>query len=139
MIGLAGLASADSLLIALRQTGIVRRLPELPGDRWGANQVVTSSAAFALGVPDASLGAAAFAIAAALTSRLGAGAARRRPLAALGLLVTATGIAAAGASYLWQMLVVKKQLCAYCLVASGVGFTLLPMAISEVARRDGEA
>jgi len=138
MIALAALGAADTLLIALRQAGVIRRLPEIPGRLFRSNDVVTSPAAFALGVPDGPVGAAAFALIAALTSRLGAGPPRRRPVATLALLGVNGGVVLAGAHYLRQMLSVQKKLCAYCLVASGLGFTLLSLVASEVAALERE-
>src|SRR5881392_3924437 len=89
LIVTAALAAIDAVVVGLRQTGVLRRLPEPPGRVWDSNGIVTSRAAYVVGVPDAPLAAAVFATAMVLASRLGDSPLGRRPLVALALFGTA--------------------------------------------------
>jgi hypothetical protein len=131
LIWISALGAIDSLVVGLRQTGALSHLPDPPGRRWHSDAVVTSRAAYAMGVPDAPLGALAFTLVMAFAARLGGAPASRRPLARLGLLA-ASGAAATGAAfYLWDMLAKERRLCAYCLGTAAASFAVLPLALRE--------
>jgi len=132
IVAVAALAAADAIVVALRQTGVIRRLPEPPGRIWDTNRVVTSPVAYAMGVPDAPIAALVYLSMIGFATRLGARHPRRRPWSALGLATGATGAAAGGAFYLWHMLAREKKLCPYCLGTASASFTLLPLAIPEL-------
>ena len=132
IVALAAVAAADAIVVALRQTGIVRRLPEPPGRIWDTNRVVTSHVAYAMGVPDAPIAALVYLSMVGFAARLGGRHARRRPWSALGLAAGATGAAAGAAFYLWDMLAREKKLCPYCLGTATASFTLLPLALPEL-------
>ena len=141
IVALAALAAADAIVVALRQTGIIRRLPEPPGRIWDTNRVVTAPVAYAMGVPDAPIAAVVYLSMIGFAARLGRRQARRRPWSALGLAAGATGAAAGAAFYLWDMLAREKKLCPYCLGTATASFTLLPLAMPELgdALRLGDA
>ncbi|MFL5305055.1 MAG: vitamin K epoxide reductase family protein [Polyangia bacterium] len=132
IVALAALAAADAIVVALRQTGIIRRLPEPPGRIWDTNRVVTAPVAYAMGVPDAPIAAVVYLSMIGFATRLGRRHARRRPWSALGLAAGATGAAAGAAFYLWDMLAREKKLCPYCLGTATASFTLLPLAMPEL-------
>jgi uncharacterized membrane protein len=132
VVALAAFAAADAIVVALRQTGLIRRLPEPPGRIWDTNRVVTSPVAYAMGVPDAPMAAAVYLAMAGFAARLGRRAARRRPWSALGLAAGSAGAAAGAAFYLWDMLAREKKLCPYCLASAGTTFALLPLALPEL-------
>lgn len=132
LMALAAAAAADALIVALRQTGLIRRLPEPPGRIWDTNRVVTAPVAYALGVPDAPIAALTYVALLVFAARLGARPARRRPYSALGLAAGALGVAAGAAFYLWDMLAREKKLCPYCLGTAAASFTMLPLALPEL-------
>lgn len=76
---LSALSLLDAALVALRQMGAIGRLPDPPGP-FDSDEVVTASEAYALGAPDAALGAVLHALALVLAGtgidRDGRGAAR---------------------------------------------------------------
>ena len=135
LIVTAALAAIDAIVVGLRQTGVLRRLPEPPGRIWDSNGIVTSPAAYVLGVPDAPLGALGFVTAMVLASRLGDSPRGRRPLVALALFGTAATAAIGAALYLRDMLVDKKRLCPYCLVTAAASFSLVALSAPELSRR----
>jgi uncharacterized membrane protein len=132
IMALAAVAAADAIVVALRQTGIIRRLPEPPGRIWDTNRVVTAPVAYAMGVPDAPIAAVVYLSMIGFAARLGRRHARRRPWSALGLAAGATGAGAGAAFYLWDMLAREKVLCPYCLGTATASFTLLPLAMPEL-------
>jgi uncharacterized membrane protein len=132
LVAVAAVAAADALIVALRQTGLIRRLPEPPGRIWDTNRVVTAPVAYALGVPDAPIASLVYLSIIGFATRLGSRHARRRPWSALGLAAGATGAAAGAAFYLWDMLAREKKLCPYCLGTATASFTLLPLALPEL-------
>ncbi|HVY37635.1 MAG TPA: vitamin K epoxide reductase family protein [Polyangia bacterium] len=132
LMAIAALAAADAVVVALRQTGLIRRLPEPPGGIWDTNRVVTSPVAYAMGVPDAPLASLVYLAMIGFAARLGRGNARRRPWSALGLAAGAAGAAGGGAFYLWHMLAREKKLCPYCLGTAAASFTMLPLALPEL-------
>jgi uncharacterized membrane protein len=129
----AALAAVDAIVVALRQTGIIGRLPEPPGRIWDTNRVVTSPIAYAMGVPDAPLASLVYLSMIGFAARLGGRHARRHRTSALGLVASSVGVAAGGAFYLWHMLAREKKLCPYCLGTAAASFTLLPLALPDAA------
>ncbi len=132
VIALASLAAVDAIVVALRQTGVIRRLPEPPGRVWDTNRIVTAPVAYAMGVPDAPLAAATYVALIGFAARLGRRPAWRRPWSALGLGAGALGAAAGAGFYLWHMLARERRLCPYCLGTAAVSFTLLPLAVPDL-------
>jgi uncharacterized membrane protein len=132
LMALASLAAADAIVVALRQTGVIRRLPEPPGRIWDTNRVVTAPVAYALGVPDAPIAAVTYLALIGFAARLGRRPAWRRPYSALGLATGALGAAAGAAFYLWDMLAREKRLCPYCLGTATTTFAMLPLAVPEL-------
>jgi uncharacterized membrane protein len=61
-----GVAIISLLPVALLQLKVVDRLPELPGSLFNSSRVVTSQAAYPLGIPDSLLGLASYATTLAL-------------------------------------------------------------------------
>jgi uncharacterized membrane protein len=122
LIALAAAALADSVAVALRQLGIVKRLPDVPWRGFDANAVTTSPAAYPLGVPDATLAIGAYA------TEIVAAAGWRRLL----MLAVAGGTAGA-AYYLWQMAAVEKRACLYCLGAIAASFAMVPLTVKQLS------
>jgi uncharacterized membrane protein len=130
----AGLA-ADFALIGMRQYGVIKNLPDLPGRTFDSNAVITSPAAYPLGIPDSAVVVTGLGGIIALATARGS---RRTGRAAWldKLLAAAVGIGAAGATlYLYEMIVRQRRLCAYCLVGA-TGFYAMVPALRHVLKGD---
>jgi uncharacterized membrane protein len=114
-------------LASLYQTGMVRRVPELPFDRFDANRIEASAQGYqVLGVPDAVL--AVFNNASTmLLATLGGPGARPRALRAL-LAAKVTVDSAYVAKLAVDQATQHKLLCTYCLVASAATWGALAPA-----------
>ncbi len=132
LMAVAALAAVDAVIVGLRQTGIIRRLPEPPGRIWDTNRVVTAPVAYALGVPDAPVAAVTYLALIGFAARLGGRSPRRRPWSALGLAAGTAGAAAGAAFYLWDMLAREKKLCPYCLGTATATMAMVPLALPEL-------
>lgn len=122
---LAGLALADSIPVLLRQTGVIRRLPDVPWRGFDANKVTVSREAYPFGVPDAIPACALYATELALVA-----ARRRRPSKWIDRLLAAciAGGAIAASYYLYEMIAVEKKACVYCLTALAANWAMVPLA-----------
>jgi uncharacterized membrane protein len=121
-----------SLLVSLRQLGLLSHLPEPPGRVWDSDAVTTSRAAFVLGMPDGPVGALGFVVALVLTGRLAGSAPGRRRWASAGLVASAAASAIGAALYLRDMFVREKKLCPYCLTTAASSFALLALSLPEL-------
>jgi uncharacterized membrane protein len=122
---LSALALVDTALVALRQLGAIRHLPDLRLSWIDSNAVTTSVPAYLFGTPDAALAAGSYAF-----NLIAAGAKGKTwPLL---LAANALGGAIGAAGYFWNMLTKRKRLCPYCLATIAVNFTLLPLAALEL-------
>ncbi len=127
IVGSYALASLAMGAASLYQTGIVRRVPELPFPRFDANYVEASAEGYqVLGVPDAVL--AVFSNASTmLLATLGGPGPRSAPLRAL-LAAKVTVDSAYVGKLVFDQVARHKVLCTYCLVASAATFGALAPA-----------
>ncbi len=144
IIGLSVFGAAVLTLGTLRQTGLLTRLPDLPCDGFGANQVTTSDEAYAMGAPDAPVAATSFLANAALASFGTEDRAERLPWVPLLATAKAAVDLVGAAIYLRLMVVKERVLCVYCLAAAatslGAFVSTLPesrRAVRALARRRG--
>ena len=114
-------------VVALRQTGVIKRLPEVPVDGFDAEGVTLSRTAFALGVPDATLSVASLAANIPLAA---AGASDRGPWLPIAAAAKAGAESAASVWYLRR----EKSWCSYCLVAALANFAVFSLGLPEVIR-----
>jgi uncharacterized membrane protein len=129
----AAIGTVASVLVALRQIGAVRWLPEPPGRIWDTDAVTTSRAAFFLGMPDGPVGAIGFALVLTCVGRLAGSRPGERRWARAGLLLAAGGSAAGAAGYLADMFLRERKLCPYCLTTAAAAFTVVALAAREIA------
>lgn len=115
-------------LVALRQTGILPHLPELPVRTFRSESVVLSKTAFALGVPDATLSVASMAANIPLAAAGGANRAERLPW----LPVLASAVAGAQSMASLWYLRREKALCSYCLIAAAANFVVFGLTVPEL-------
>ena len=117
----------DAALMALKQFGAIKKLPDPPIKGFDSDAVVSSNAAYVFGTPDASLGAISYAATLALNGWL-------RPSRAWKILFGASvlGGALGAAGYAYDMIAREKKACAFCIPALLINFSLLPLAIGEL-------
>lgn len=134
IIGLSALGAAVLTLGTLRQTGLLKRLPDLPCDGFGANQVTTSDEAYAMGAPDAPVAATSYLANAALASLGTEERAERLPWVPLLATAKATVDVVAAAIYLRYMIVKEKVWCVYCLTAGATSLGVFISTLPESRR-----
>ena len=129
---LAGVALADSIPVALRQTNVIAHLPDVPWRGFDSNRVTTSPEAYPFGIPDALPAIGLYLTELGLLA-LG----RRRPSKWIdrALLACAAAGALAGSYYLYEMIAVEKKACAYCIVAQAASLAMVPFAWRRLRRR----
>jgi uncharacterized membrane protein len=114
---LIGFALADALVVSARQVGLIRKLPDVPGKIFDANQVTVSKAAYPFGVPDGILAVLHH------STQLGLLALGKRRL----LRWSAAAGALASIYYLWQMTFRERKACVYCIGAIAANMALVPL------------
>ncbi len=131
---LSAIGLVDFSLISLYQTGVIRKLPDLPGKIFDSNQVNASPKAYALGMPDGPLSAVVFAATMALATAGGSEKSGRHPIFDVLMGGAVLGNAAGAAEYLVDMIVNQKKACLYCLLGAGLSFASLKLAAPEAIR-----
>lgn len=119
-LSVAGLA--DFNIISLLQSGVIRRLPDIPYPIFDTNGINISKTSFAMGVPDAIISSVMFAMKMALATAGGSEKASRKPVFDLLLGAVSLGHAAGAAQMTYDMLFKKKKICIYCLAGAGIIF-----------------
>ncbi len=113
--------------VALVQTGIIHRLPDIPVRGFDSEAVTLSREAYSLGVPDGCLSLASFAANVPLAALAG----RRKWLA---VLTAKAALESTVSAWYFRR---QRAWCSYCLVAAAANFTVLGLAIAELAGREG--
>jgi uncharacterized membrane protein len=135
-LSVAGLA--DFNIISLLQSGVVRRLPDIPYPLFDTNGINTSKTSFAMGVPDAVISSVMFAMKMALATAGGGKKANRKPVFDLLLGAVSLGHAIGAAQMTYSMLFKKKKVCIYCLTGAGIIFSsaavIAPSAIKSAKK-----
>ena len=135
IVGLSLFGVAIGQVVALYQTGILRRLPDPPVGPFDSERVNASDYAYKrLQMPDAFLMVATYAVTAALAAAGGRHRAEEQPaipvaLAAKTLFDVGTNLKLAQEE--WTD---NKALCAYCQTASLVSMASLALALPEALR-----
>ncbi len=129
--GIAAGLAAELALIGMRQYGVIRRLPDLPG--FDSDAVVTSRAAYPLGIPDASLAVIGAGAIIALATAGGTRAAGRSRWHDLALGASVTVGAGSALVYLANMAKLHK-VCGYCLVGTAGFLSLVPLVARGAVR-----
>ena len=132
VVGLSLVGAVNMTLIALRQLGVIRHLPDPPLPGFDADRVTTSRAAYPLGVPDAPLAVAGLALN-VLLARAGGGddRAARAPWLPVVAAVHAGSQATAAAVYFTLMPTKIKAWCAYCLLGAAVNAAVFALTLAE--------
>lgn len=119
-------------LIALYQTGIIRRLPDLPLPMMDADKVDASDEAYEkLQMPDAILGLGSYAATMGLAAMGGKNRARTQPWIPLALAGKAGVDAVQAAKLTYDQWAKHKAFCMWCLIAAAATFAIVPLVIGE--------
>lgn len=135
-LSVAGLA--DFNIISLLQSGVVRRLPDIPYPIFDTNGINTSKTSFKMGVPDSIISSVMFAMKMALATAGGSEKASRKPVLDVMLGAVSLGHALGAGAMVYDMLFKKKKICIYCLTGAGIIFSsvavIAPTAISSAKK-----
>jgi len=130
-IGLSALGAANMSLGALRQFGLVRRLPDVPFKGFDSDAVMTSAPAFVFGFPDTPLAAAGLAANIPLAMLGGRDRARTMPWLPVSIAAKCVVEVSVAAWFLWEMRYRVHRWCAYCLLGATISTALAALAIDE--------
>lgn len=115
----------DFVPISLYQLGIIRHLPDLPGELFDSDYVNASKEAQVAGLPDGPVSLLMYA--ANLVLVTGALKKKRNVFDYL-IAGNSLGQAAGGAYYLYNMATKQKKVCVYCVTGALINFaTLVPL------------
>ncbi|MDT0691342.1 vitamin K epoxide reductase family protein [Salegentibacter sp. F188] len=109
-------------VISLLQSGVIKKLPDIPIRVFDTNNIITSKFAYIAGVPDAPVSNVLFAATMVLSTVGGSEKATRKPVFDILLGAVVLGHTIGAGIMLYDMLFRKKKLCMYCLAGAGVIF-----------------
>ncbi len=122
-------------LIALYQTGIIRRLPDLPLPLMDADKVDASEEAYAkFSTPDAIIGLGSYAATMGLAAMGGKNRAETQPWIPLALAVKSGADAIQAARLTYDQWAKHKAFCVWCLIAAAATFATVPLVIGEAVQ-----
>lgn len=131
IIGLSTVGAANMTLGTLRQTGVIRHLPDPPLPGFDSNKVITSPQAFALGIPDAPVALSGLLANIPLALAGGRDRDERRPWLPVCIAAKAVVEVAVAGWYLVQMRTKLHAWCAYCLLGASVSALVAVLALRE--------
>ena len=130
LVGIAAMACTTLL-----QTGVVKRLTELPVEGFDTKKVNSSDEAYSYGGPDSPIAIVGHGLNMVLASTGGRDRARRQPWLPLLAALVASVQGGVAAKYLfYQMPKVDKAWCPYCIVDALTHFATFALALPEAAR-----
>jgi uncharacterized membrane protein len=119
-------------LIALYQTGLIRRLPDLALPMMDANKVDASEEAYEmLSMPDAVIGLGSYAATMGLAAMGGKDRAQSQPWIPLALAAKASADALQAAKLTYDQWAKHKAFCIWCLIAAAATFATVPLVVGE--------
>lgn len=139
LILLSAAGIADFTLISLLQSGVIRRLPDIPyPEVFDTNGINTSKTSYAMGVPDAVISTVMLAMKMALATAGGSEKASRKPVFDVLLGAVSVGHALGAAQMMYKMFFNKKKVCVYCVTGAGLIFAsaavVAPTIVSSVKK-----
>ena len=126
---LSALGAVDFAIISLYQLGVIRHLPDPPGRIFDSDHVNASDKAYALGIPDGTLGLGLYALTLILAGAGGDVRGGRSGIFDVLLGGAVIAGAAGAAHYLYDMIRNQRRACPYCLFGAATHFAMLPFAI----------
>ena len=134
VVALSSLGAASLGLIALYQTGIIKRLPEPKLPYLDAERVDASPEAYEwLSTPDAILGVTSFGVTMTLAAMGGRDRARKQPYIPLALAAKTVLDVFNAARLTRDQWTKHRAFCIWCLIAAGSTLASLPFVIPETA------
>lgn len=134
IILLSALGLLDFTTISLYQTGIIKRLPDLPHSLFDSNTVNASEDAYMFGAPDGPISASAYAATMVLASAGGSHRTGRKTAFDLALGATIAGNAAGAIYYLYNMAFKQKKVCLYCVTGAAINIASAIIVAPTVVR-----
>jgi uncharacterized membrane protein len=126
---------ASMAAVTLYQMGLIRHLPDPPLHRFDSDQVNASDIAYQYGVPDGTLTLAGHATNAAMAAFGGVRRAAEQPWVPIAASGKAGLEAAVATKYLfYQMPVVEKKWCGYCIVDALMHIGAFALTLPEALR-----
>lgn len=120
IIILSALGLLDFSIISLYQTGVIKKLPDLPFPIFDSNKVNSSTEAYQMGAPDGPISATVYGLTMILASAGGTKATGRNSAYDL-LLGGAIAANTAGALYyLYDMIFKQRKICLYCVTGAAI-------------------
>jgi uncharacterized membrane protein len=121
---LSAIGIADFSLISLLQSGVIKRLPDIPyPEVFDTNGINTSKTSYAMGAPDAIISTVMLALKMALATAGGSEKASRKPIFDILLGGVTLGHSFGAAQMTYNMLFKKKKVCIYCLTGAALIFS----------------
>jgi uncharacterized membrane protein len=117
---LSALGLIDFAIISLYQSGVIKRLPELPFKAFDSNKVNAAPEAYKMGAPDATVSALLYAGNMVLATAGGTKASGRKPVLDLLLASVIAGNAGGAVYYLYDMIFKQKKVCPYCIAGAAI-------------------
>lgn len=137
VIALSALGLFDFSIISLYQTGVIRKLPDIPLPVFDSNKVNASKEAYQFGVPDGPVSAVIYSLIMVFAAAGGSEKARK-PVFDL-LLGGAVAANLSGALYyLYDMAFRQKKICLYCVTGAAINIAsaviIAPTVFKTIAR-----
>jgi uncharacterized membrane protein len=138
IILLSTLALCDFGFIALYQTGVIKKLPDIPLPIFDSNKVNGSKDSYQMGTPDATIATLNHAMNIVLSAAGGNEAASRKPGFDVALGAVVLGNAAGAVRFMMNMITKQKKICIYCTAGAIINFTsaviIAPVVIKSLRR-----
>ncbi len=135
VLGLSMVGVAAGVIVGLYQTGVVKHLPDLPGDLWNADKVDASDYAYKrMRTPDGLMMIVSYGLTAALAGAGGEDRARRAPLLPLAAAAKVLGDAVFALKLGREEWAENEALCWYCQGATLASLASVPLVLPEAAK-----
>ena len=134
VIALSAVGLIDFSIISLYQTGIIKKLPDIPHHLFDSNKVNASKEAYQFGVPDGPIGATTYGLIMTLAAIAGDKRTGRRPWSDLLLGAVVAGNFAGAAYYLYDMALNQKKVCIYCVAGAFINIASAVIIAPNVKR-----
>jgi uncharacterized membrane protein len=120
-------------MVSLFQTGVIEHLPDPPIDGFDSDKVNSSDTAYALGAPDGTLSLASLAANIPIAAFGGANRSQQQPIVPVLAAGKAVVEAIVAGWYFYQMPVVEKKWCGYCIAGALCNFGIAALSLPEAA------
>lgn len=138
IVALSALGLVDFAFLSLYQSGIIKRLPDLPFAAFDSNKVNASPDAYQMGAPDATISAWVYATNMVLATAGGSKHSGRKPILDLILGTTVAANAAGAIYYLYNMAFYQRKICPYCVAGAAINLAsaviMKPLLMNSLAK-----